>query len=151
MRWYNSNNPDGFTVDGVTSLKEDQMNRNPDEWRCIVGPNGWIVHRSLWDEYYRSQSEIKVHYRDDIQHEDPPDYFPGDLGYYYVESTVRSLKPGKYNFQLEWYFPYDFYDPEGLRMDIIEQIVNIRDHPIRIRVDAREVTNAAGEATLVDP
>jgi len=25
---------------------------------------------------------------------------------------------------MDWYFPYDFYDPDGVRLDIIDQIVN---------------------------
>lgn len=150
MRWYNSNNPEGFIVDGVTSPQESYVNRDPDEWRCIVGPNGWMLHRSLWDALYRSQADIKMHYRDDVQHRDPPEYFPGDLGYYWVESIVRSLKPRKYTFQLDWYWPYEFYVPEGLRKEVIEQIMNLRDHPVRVKVGEFEVLSTGGQASLVD-
>jgi hypothetical protein len=110
-----------------------------------------MVHRSTWDELYSSQATIKVHYRDDVQHQDPPDYYPGGLGYYYVQSTVRSLKPRKYHFQLEWYFPYNFYSQEGLRRDIIEQITTIRDHPLTVKAGGQEVASTAGHVSLVDP
>jgi len=151
MIWYNSNNPEGFLVDGVSSPMEEAYDDRHDKWRCTVGPNGWMLHRSVWDEAYSSQADIKVHYRDDIQHQDPPDYYPGDLGYYYLQSTVKSLKPRKYHYQLEWYFPYDFYSPEGLRTDVIEQILNIRDHPLRVKVGDREVVSTGLQLSLLEP
>jgi len=151
MMWYNSFNPDGFIVDGFTSPQEVQVNDQHDEWRCIVGPNGWMVHRSLWDELYRSQADVRVHYRDDIQHQNPPDYYPGDLGYYKVESTVRSLKPRKYQFQLDWYWPYNFYAPDRMRTDIIQEIINVRDNALRVKVGDREATSMSGQPNLVEP
>ena len=65
MKWYNSNNPDGFLIDGVPSPMEEQYDDSADTWRTVVGPNGWVVYRSMWDEFYRSQAEIKVRYSDD--------------------------------------------------------------------------------------
>jgi len=151
MRWYNSNNTAGFIVDGVTSPQEAQVEDGLDEWRCLVGPNGWMLHRSMWDDFYLSQAEIKVRYRDDLKHEDSPEYYPGDLGYYAVESKVKSLKPRTYGFQLEWYWPYDFYGEETLKTDVIEQIMNIRDHPLRLKILGREVPSTAPQPTLLDP
>ena len=151
MMWYNSVNPEGFLADGVTSPMEAEHDDSFDKWRCIVGPNGWIVHRSMWDEFYFSQADIRVRYLDDVENRWPPEYYPGDLGYYSVESTMTSLKPRKYYYQLEWYWPYDFYDPNGVRMDIIEQIVNIRDHPLEIKVGSTQVVSSGGVTTLVDP
>ena len=151
MRWYNTHNLEGFLADGITSPLEAAYNDGFDKWRCIVGPNGWMVHRSLWDDYYFSQADIRVHYRDDIKHHNPPDYYPGDLAYYYVESTVTSLEARRYTYQLDWYWPYNFYDPEGVRLDIIEQIVNIRDNPIEIKIGSRQVTSGGGIVTLVEP
>ncbi len=151
MQWYNSNNPEGFIVDGITSPQESRFDPDRDQWRCIVGPNGWMVHRSMWDAQYRTQADISVHYRDDNLHRDPPDVFPGDLGYYFVESAVRSLEPRKYSFQLEWYWPDDLFSPEGLRMDLIDQIINIRDHPLRIFAGDREAVNSGGTGSLVEP
>jgi len=105
----------------------------------------------LWDEQYRSQAEIEVKYRDDIQHSDPPDYYPGDLGYYGVQSTVKTLKPRKYHFQFDWYWPYDFYVPDRMRTDIIQEVINIRDNPLRVKVGGREIETMSGRAVLVNP
>ena len=151
MRWYNSNNTEGFLVDGVTSPMEAQFDGKFDNWRCIVGPNGWIVHRATWDEHYFSQADLKLHFTDDLENHQPPEYHPGSLGSYYTVSTVKSLKPRKYFLQIDWYFPFNFYDPDGLRLDIIEQLVNIRDDSLKIKVGSHLVTSRGGITTPTEP
>ena len=151
MEWYNSNNTEGFLIEGITSPKEEQYDSSADAWRCVVGPNGWIVYRSMWDEFYRSQAEIKVRYCDDKEREEPPEYYPGDLGYVYSESIVKRLKPRKYEFQVDVFVPYHFYDPDGLRMDTIEELTNIRDNPIHVKVGSVKTTNTAWRVTRVEP
>ena len=126
MKWYNSKDPDGFLIDGVTSPMEEQYDDSADTWRTVVGPNGWVVYRSMWDEFYRSQAEIKVRYSDDIESIQKPEYYPGDLGYVYSESIEKRLKARKYEFQVDVFVPYHFYDAAGLRMDLIEEGVKIR-------------------------
>lgn len=151
MQWYNSNNPEGFLIDGVTSPMEAQYDNGADTWRCVTGPNGWVIYRSLWDEFYRSQADIKVHYSDDKERHQPPEYYPGDLGYVYSESIVKHLKPRKYEFQVDVFVPYHFYDPSGLRMEVIEELTNIRDNPIRIEVGSVKTTNTAWRVTRIEP
>lgn len=151
MEWYNSNNAEGFLIDGVPSPMEAQYDNSSDTWRCVVGPNGWIVYRSLWDEFYRSQADLKVRYSDDKERQQPPEYYPGDLGYAYSESIVKRLKPRKYEFQVDVFVPYHFYDPAGLRMDLIEELTNIRDNPIHVKVATNEATNTAWRVTRIEP
>lgn len=151
MVWYNSNNPEGFFCDGVTSPMEEHFRSDPDQWRCVVGPNGWMLHRSLWDEDYARQSKISIHYRDDLNKKSPPEYFPGDLGYYGVESLIKSLEPRKYQYQLDWYWPYRFYRPGGFRTEVVDQIAGIRDRPLEVVVGDRRAVSRGGVATLVEP
>ena len=151
MRWYNSNNTEGFLVDGVTSPMETRFDGSFDSWRCIVGPNGWMVHRATWDEYYFSQADLKLHFTDDLKNHAPPENYPGSLGSYCTVSTVKSLQPRKYFLQIDWYLPFDFYDPDGLRLDIIEQIVNIRDDSLKIKVGSHLVTSRGGITTSTEP
>ena len=151
MEWYNSNNQEGFLIDGVTSPMEEQYDSSADTWRCVVGPNGWTVYRSMWDEFYRSQAEIRVRYSDDKERHQPPEYYPGDLGYVYSESIVKRLKPRKYEFQVDVFVPYHFYDPAGLRMDLIEELANIRDNPIQVKVGSLETANTAWRVTRIEP
>ena len=151
MQWYNSNNLEGFLADGVTSPLEAEYDDSSDQWRSIVGSNGWMIHRSTWDKEYFEQAETKVHYRDDIESYFPPEYYPGDLGYYYTISTVKSMKPRKYKFQMDWYWPYNFYDPDGVRLDIVDQIVSIQDKPLVIKVGSRQVTSSGPLVSHVEP
>jgi hypothetical protein len=151
MRWYNSNNLEGFLADGVTSPLEAEYDDGFDTWRCIVGPNGWMVHTSAWDQDYFEQAEIKIHYRDDLESSSPPENYPGDLGSYLTLSTIKKLKPRKYRFQMDWYWPYDFYDPDGLRLDIVDQVVNMKAKPIVIKVGSRQATNNGPVVSPVEP
>ena len=151
MRWYNSNNREGFLADGITSPLEAEYDNSSDSWRCIVGPNGWMMHASIWDKEYFEQADIKVHYRDDLESYSPPEYYPGDLGHYHTISTVKSLEPREYKFQMDWYWPYNFYDPDGVRLDIIDQIVAMKDQPLAIKVRSRRVTNNGPSVTPVAP
>lgn len=151
MTWYNSNNTDGYLIDGVMSPMETRHDDSKDTWRCTVGPGGWSFYRSVWDEFYSSQADIKVHYSDDRETLRPPEYYPGDIGYSYTESTVKSLKPRKYHFQVDSFVPYHFYDPNGLRMDVIQELNNIRDHPIQVAVGSTKVTNTSWYVNLIEP
>jgi hypothetical protein len=151
MQWYNSNNRQGFLADGVTSPMEAEYDDGPDTWRCIVGPNGWMMHGADWDKEYYEQADIRIQYRDDIESYSPPEYFPGDLGHYNTLSTMRHLKPKSYKFQLEWYFPYNFYDPDGLRLDIIDQLMNMKEEPLVIKVGCRQATNKGILLSAVEP
>ena len=151
MQWYNSNKLEGFLADGVTSPMEAEYDDSSDQWRSIVGSNGWMIHSSTWDKEYFEQAETKVHYRDDIESYFPPEYYPGDLGYYYTISTVKSMKPRKYKFQMDWYWPYNFYDPDGVRLDIVDQIVSIQDKPLVIKVGSRQVTSSGPLVSHVEP
>ena len=152
MQYYSDTNPGGFLMDG--HMSEDELsnyNDEPDNWRCIVGPQGWMIHRSIWDEDYRQQARIRMKYRDDIEHQAPPDYFPGDLGFYYTESTIESLDPGTYRFQLDWYWPYHFYTPDGPDMKTITAICNMRDNPLVIKAGDRQAVNTGVVMTSLMP
>jgi len=151
MRWYNSNNMEGFLADGVTSPMEAEYDDSSDKWRCIVGPNGWLILTSTWDKEYLEQAEIKVYYGDDIESYATPEYYPGDLAYFYNISTIKSMKPRKYTFQMDWYFPYHFYDPDDLRLDIIDQVVNIKEKPLVIKVGSRQVISNGPIVSHVAP
>ena len=152
MKYYSNTNPQGFLMDG--KMDEDELTQyddSRDDWRCIVGPQGWIVHRSKWDESYMNQADIRMKYIDDVNHHSPPDYFSGDLGFYYTESTIKSLKAGTYNFQLEWYWPYNLYTPNGPDMEAITAVCNFRDHPLLVKAGERQAVNSAASVKPTAP
>ncbi len=152
MKYYSNTNPQGLLADGKMAPQElSQYDDTLDNWRCILGPEGWMVHRSKWDKDYKRQADIRMKYIDDVNHHNPPDYFPGDLSYYYTESTIKSLKAGAYRFQLEFYWPYRLYTPEGPDMSAITAICNIRDHPLLVKVGERSAVNSVAEVKPTAP
>ena len=152
MKFYSNTNPKGFVMDGRMDESElNEYNDSPDNWRCIVGPNGWMMHRSLWDEGYRRQADIKMKYIDDVNHFSPPTNFPGDLGYYYTLSTIESMEPRTYFFQADWYYPYHLYTENGPDMKAITSICNIRDYPLVIKAGGRRVKNRGAVLTPLIP
>jgi len=100
-----------------------------------------MMHRSMWDEKYKKQADVRMKYIDDVNHHSPPDYYPGDLGYYYTLSNIGNLDPRSYRFQLEWYWPYFLYTPDGPRMKTIKDICNIRDNKLIIKAGDKQVNN----------
>ncbi len=150
MKYYSNINQKGFVMDGRMSDGEKDYSDAPDNWRCIVGPNGWMMQRSLWDGKYKEQADIRMKYLDDVNHKSPPDYFEGDLGYYYTLSTIKSLKPRKYKFQLDFYWPYHFCAADGPNMKTVIGICNIRDHALNIKVGNQQMKNQGADLTPLE-
>ena len=134
-RWYNSNNLAGFHVDGKMTQDETAMNNAVEHWRLVTGPYGTMMNRSLWDPGFERQAKIQIQFTDDVTLEDPPEYHAGQIGMAYSYSTIKSLKPGKYFTQLDWYFPPWFNRPEEtgrLNMDKVKAYLNLHDNPVKI-------------------
>ena len=108
--------------------------------------------QSLRDQLaFALDAENSDHYRDDLESHSPPEYYPGNLGHYHTISTNKGLEPRRYKFQMDWYFPYNFYDPDGVRLDIIDQIVSMKEETLVIKVGARQVTNNGPSVSPVEP
>ncbi len=144
MKYYSNTNPRGFLMDGhMDRAEQKKYNDASDSWRCIVGPQGWMMHRSRWDKEYREQANIRMKYIDDVNHHSPPDTYPGDLGFYYTHTTIESIKPRTYNYQLELYWPYHLYTPDGPDMEAIKAVCKVRDNPLIIKVGSSVADNTA--------
>ena len=66
----------------------------------LVGPNGWIdshMHYGIRNILNRQTPRFTID--DDIESYSPPEYYPGDLGYYYTISTVKSMEPRSIDFK----------------------------------------------------
>jgi hypothetical protein len=133
--WYNSNNLEGFRVDGRMSERERTMKDDPEAWRLVTGPWGAMMNRSIWSPDYLRQARIRMEFTDDVTRADPPEYDPGQIGLAYSYSTVRNLAPGTYVMELDWYFPVRFPgpDPKGkLDRRPVDGYLNMFDAPLLI-------------------
>ena len=146
MKVYNSNNLEGFVVDGRTSPQEDdRWNNERDTWRLLTGPQGTTMNRSFWDQDYLKQMEwVKVDYIDDIHRKDPPESEPGELGVIAQTNRVEGIKKARYYSYLEWYWPPSFLfsgPGETFRVGDEKHYLNIADHPVRLKVGPNTMEN----------
>lgn len=151
MRFYNSNNPAGFEVDGRMSDEEKNMEHGLDEWRAVVGPQGAMITASVWDERYKAQADITVHLTDDVEAVMPPEDTPGSIGFHYNTSRAGKLQAGVYHTLLCWFYPERMYDPQRLRLDVIREYLDIRQRPLRVRVGTHTFENPAGWPAMIAP
>jgi len=146
MKIYNSNNLEGYVVDGRTSPQEDgRWDNSRDTWRLMTGPQGTIMNRSFWDEDYLKQMKfVRVDYIDDITRLDPPESEPGMLGMIAQTNRVEGIKKARYYSYLEWYWPpsFLFRDPRQIySLGDEKHYLNIADHPVRLGIQGKTMEN----------
>ena len=105
MKFYNSNNLEGFYIDGKMSEAEKKFNPQNDEWRLVTGPQGTMINATFWDRRFREQGEITAYYSDDVTVTDPPEDIPGNFGAFGTRARFEKLKHGDYYLLAAWYLP----------------------------------------------
>jgi hypothetical protein len=147
MLFFNSENPQGFLIDGRTSEEEKQMQPAMDSWRLITGPQGTLMNRSFWSKSFMEQvPDIRITYTDDLEKPDLPEFIPGQIGNSTSVAEVKSLKAGKYLIGIEWYWPPHFYDSMSdgtLNMAVVQQYLNYQDRPLEFQVGGRKGVSLA--------
>ncbi|MBK7977265.1 MAG: hypothetical protein IPK07_29725 [Deltaproteobacteria bacterium] len=130
MLFYDSENPDGFLVDGWMSETEKAQRKRPDQWRLWAGKQGSLVERTFWDPAYLKTVGLEVEYVDDAADQRPPEEKPGQHGAYFERYRVDDLAPGTYRALMEWYFPgwYEYTPGDE------SAVLAVRDQPLRVRV-----------------
>ena len=144
MLFFNSENREGFVIDGRMSPQERHMNPAVDEWRVVTGPQGTMITRSVWDPSYVKLANIAIHYIDDLSVKVEPEDIPGQIGYHHNQSESKAVRPGTYDSLLCWYFPPHFYQGESLNLDVIQAYADVRDRPVEIRIGGRSFRNPGG-------
>ncbi len=151
MKFYNSENREGFLIDGKMSLQEKKMKQKVDEWRCITGPQGTMITSSVWDKAYISKADIKINYIDDLNANIEPEGIPGQIGYHFNESTSSWTKAGLYDSLLCWYFPPNFYDPDRFKLEVIDEYKNMRENPVWLKIGSHSFKNPGGWPVALIP
>ena len=143
MRFYSPRCLEGVTIDGKMSAKEKALPPDLVPWFCITGPQGTMIFRSQIEPKLLNQTKHYLTYIDDLNTAIPPEGLPGTIGYAQTSIEVTSVKPGAYEFVIQWFFPDHFYRPEGLNLPLLQEYLNIEDHPLEIRIEGRQVKNSA--------
>ncbi len=133
---YNSNNLQGFVVDGKMDDGEENFNPAPDSWRVLTGPCGTFMTRSLFYDPPKG-FKISMGLIDDLDYKDPPEQSPGCLGYMWQDWDLTSAKGfvGDYQFYLE------FSHPPKYQLGDEVPYLNYLDHPLKLIIGENKVEN----------
>ena len=96
-----------------------------------------MMNRSAWDPGFRRQASIRIQFTDDDTVDDPPEYFPGQIGMAYNNSTISSLKAGDYHLELDWFFIPWFNDKDHtgeLNMEKVQAQLDMFAKPLEIGI-----------------
>ncbi|UCD84193.1 MAG: hypothetical protein JSU92_13075 [Deltaproteobacteria bacterium] len=133
---YNSNNLQGFVVDGKMDDGEEDFNPAPDTWRVLTGSCGTFMTRSLFPDPIEG-FEVKMGLIDDQKDKDPPEQSPGNIGYMWQDWDLTSAKGfvGDYRFYLE------FSHPPNYQLGDEVPYLNYIDHPLKLIIGENKVDN----------
>ncbi len=141
MRFYSPNCMDGVTIDGKMTDKEKAIPEDWVPWYLVTGPQGSLIFRVKIEKALMEQSVNKLTYIDDLEQKLEPEDVPGSIGYARTNIEVTSVKPGKYDFQIEWYFPPNFYKQDGYDKQMLKDFLDIKDAPIVISIGGKTAKN----------
>lgn len=131
MRFVNSNNPKGTSIDGRMTPDEKNLNLDPYSWMVIHGTKpgrrgGWL-NRIEFDKEIKAQPYL--FYMDDEKALDPPESDPGQIGNIgYDIRYMETLKKGIWRLTSYMYNVTDFHAGDE------KQYLEILDHPLAISV-----------------
>jgi hypothetical protein len=131
----NSENLEPLIIDGRMSEMEKHFCTPQDEWRVLYGHGGAMLVRAVFPPEYAEVVTIRQRYVDDITVVEPPERYEGSIGVVQTELVSENPKAGRYNIQMEVYFPAHYRpgDETGC--------LNVRDRPLRVRIDGKEHVN----------
>jgi len=131
----NSENLEPLIIDGRMSEMEKQFSPKQDKWRVTYGHGGAMLLRAVFPPEYSEVVEIRQRYVDDITVVSPPERYEGSIGVLQTEIVSRKPKAGKYKILMEVYFPPHY------RVGDERDCLNVRDRPLRIRINGKEHRN----------
>lgn len=149
MRYYNSVNPGGFLIDGKMDGSERKFNEAKDEWRLVTGEQGTQIQFTRFDPKFLTDGKAYSTYDDDESAAHPPENYPGDLGYASDKIVVTGLPAGAYHIETFGCVPYDFYRPEGLDREFLQEILQVPNSPLMVQVEGKKAENRAGRPRIL--
>jgi hypothetical protein len=144
MLYYNSENMDGFKIDGKMDDKEKAFKEEKDKWRLVTGPQGTQIQSTVFDNKFMADGTATSTYNDDESDPHPPENFVGDIGAAADRINIKSLATDSYVIKTFGCVPYNFYDPNGLNTDYLNSILNISNSPLQVKVGDKTIENKGG-------
>lgn len=149
MYYYNSENREGFLIDGKMDEKELAFKEKKDQWRLVTGRQGTQIQYTVFDPKFMTDGKASSTYNDNESETHPPENFPGDIGAAADKIVISSLPQGSYQIKTFGCVPRDFFDPDGLNQEMLEDILNITKAPLRVKASGREIENQGGNQRQV--
>jgi hypothetical protein len=135
---YNSNNLQGFLVDGKMDDGEKNFNPAADEWRLMVGKAGILMSSTVYPPEFLKYLDRSAGLIDDITKKDPPETYPGCIGYLWQDWNVGKVPKGKYYLFVYFYQPAN---PKGYTPGYEIPFMNYQNKQLKIRGGGKEETN----------
>jgi len=89
-----------------------------------------MMRRGYYHPDLEDVLETSIEYLDDIRSPDPPEEFPGRVGYACLSLSLTGVKAGTYTFLQQWYHPHHFYP---FRVEAVDRYMNLMNHPLEVR------------------
>jgi len=135
MKFYSSNNLKGVTIDGKMSPEEKALDLTPSRWHAVTGKQGTYLNRMLSDVPPPRKLDIGdiQRYCDDTKTPDPPEKYPGCIGFFGFRNNFTLLSVKKLKTSVLFYVPRPNFKPG----DQVE-FLNIEDHPPLIKTEKKK-------------
>jgi hypothetical protein len=71
------------------------------------------------------------------------------VGASFDQLLINSLAAGAYKIEVFGCVPYHFFEPEGLDLEVLTDILRVKTDPLVIRVGDKQVINQGGRPRMV--
>ncbi len=125
--FYNSENLQGFLIDGQPAPEELEMNNEEAEWNLFTGSMGTAMRRNVKVGLSNKYFDVTEYLRDDENTEDPPEDFPGYFGHSCQVWDLANLPRGDYKLEMSFFILPNFSPGDQFEyLKIVDQSLEVK-------------------------
>jgi hypothetical protein len=132
---YNSDNPEGFIVNGKMDDHKRNMNTEADKWTLLTGPSGTYMSRLIQEGNLFKYAPATTQLIDDVTALDPPESVPGCIGYAQWILDASKIPRGVYTLYISMYWLPNYRPGDE------KKYLGFVDNPVRVRAGSEERAN----------